>query len=145
METLLGSIVEFVGLAAASGTLGNTTYEILKNTLKASSLGGALGKFFSSEKNTEAFIETLVVTPAVPQDQLLENIKRHFQNIEGGEYPEQFEETLTGWVKKNADNLAQAVQHFSGENKGFVIGSQTARGDVINVQGNYTRNGKTDA
>lgn len=128
------SILSAFGLwtlgAATTGIVGNFSTDAVKKTSK--SFANRFKHYYKTEENAVAHLEFMSTVESNNPKKPFRDVEDTFENLANEEFSENYIQDLKEWILENQQTLLDGTEKVSG---GFNIGTQTANGDINNVNG----------
>lgn len=143
--SILSTIIEFLDhekAGIASKVIASASYDFLKKHLNFSSLKGKISGFFQKEEIADQFIAEICNTQGTTN--ALKDIDQTYFKLTGDDLPVKLISMFEEWFTENKEIIKEVNNISVQSSSGFIIGSQSAGHDVINIQGDYTINNKND-
>lgn len=147
MNTILSALYDFYVAHDGdimSKIIASAGYDALKKALDFKALKQRLGGFFKKDQDSETFIQQLCQAPVDENVTVSDKLKTEYEKITGEAFEAEILDQLKEWITENKENI-QTLNNVSISNSsGFNIGVQNAKGNIVNVQGDYKVNPKMD-
>ncbi|MFI2959723.1 hypothetical protein [Priestia sp. JSM ZJ58] len=130
MITVLSAFGMWTLGAASGGVVGNLSYDGVKKLNK--SFKERFKKYYKSEEEAEVHLELMSTAQSTNPKKPFRDVEDTFEDIMSTELPKGFIEEFKEWILENQEVLLNSVQNNSNS---FNIGSQSAQGDINNVNG----------
>lgn len=140
IETIFSNICAFVlanKASIVSKVIASATYDLLKKTLNFSQLKNRIKKFFHNEEDAEKYIETICNVESNNSSQPCKDIENSFEEVTGENFDNGLYNELQAWIEENKEQIANVSKMEFNNKQGFNIGTQNARGNIYNIQGDY--------
>lgn len=117
--------------------IAHATYDSLKNILHFSSLKTRIKRFFSKEEDVDKYLESICNKESKNNSQPINDIKTTFEELTGENFNFELYDEIKNWIVENADQITNVSKMQFSNIKGFNIGVQNAKKNIINIQGDY--------
>lgn len=133
------NVLKWLGITIA-GNLVSKSSDLALNKIKET-FSEAFKEKFGTVKKSEEFIETIYEDKSKSPQKPKRDIEDIFEKITGSEPSDEVLNEIVEWIKENNQILKEGL-NLKGIQSRINIGSQKAKRDIINIQGNVTINNK---
>lgn len=118
-------------MAASAG------YDLLKKGLNFKPLIQKLKGFFQKESDSENFVRSICDSTLPKDSNAVNALEQNYRKLTGAAMPEELLPILREWFEENQDAISQTNSVHIEQSSGIAIGVQNAKGNIINVTGDY--------
>lgn len=136
-DIVIVKILEWLGITVA-GNMVSKSSDVVLNKIKGTFSKVFKEKFGTVEKSEE-FIEKIYEDKSKSPQKPKRDIEDIFEKITGSEPSGEVLNEIVEWIKANNQVLKEGLDLKEAQS-GINIGSQKAKRDIINIQGNLTIN-----